>query len=102
MSTMLKTTGHFATPNAQRYMTQLCKHFAHKVPATVEGDQAHVKFQKGSAQMRAGADDLEVTITTSEAEAVAMLRAVIDDHLARFAFRENFTMMTWSETVPTA
>lgn len=102
MSDLYETTGRFATENAQRYMTQLCKHFAHKVPAAVEGSEALVEFPKGRAKMHATPTALEVIIATPDAEAVGFLRAVIDDHLVRFAFREEFTTMTWSDVASAA
>lgn len=99
MQDTFETTGRFGTANAQKYMQQLCKHFAHKVPAEVTGDQAQVQFARGNAQMQALPDQLEVTISTNDQEAIGFLREVIDDHLRRFAFREEFSVMDWSEPV---
>lgn len=38
MTSDLHSTGHVATSHAHRYMTQLCKHFGHKIPAAVDGN----------------------------------------------------------------
>lgn len=88
-------TGQFDTPHAGKYLTQLCKHFGHKVPATQEGDQGQVRFDAGTARLEASAEALSVTLSTEDAGALPRLREVIDSHLARFAFREDFTTLNW-------
>ncbi|MTE00737.1 DUF2218 domain-containing protein [Paracoccus sp. YIM 132242] len=89
------STGHFATRNAQGYMTQLCKHFAHKIPATVQGNEGLITFEIGQARLVARDGDLQCTVAGADAAAVERLQGIIDSHLARFAFREAFTRMDW-------
>lgn len=96
MQGQFRSTGRFSTPNAQKYMTQLCKHFGHKVPAEIEGDAGQVTFGMGIAQFQAGDEALSVLLSGESAEAIASLQEVIDSHLQRFAFREEFTGMSWS------
>ncbi|MFD1798202.1 DUF2218 domain-containing protein [Paracoccus aurantiacus] len=88
-------TGRFETPNAAKYVTQLCKHFGHKVPASIEGNRGQVTFAIGAAVMVADDAALTVTLSGSDAEALAQMQQTIDDHLQRFAFREDFSGMTW-------
>lgn len=90
-----RTTGRFATESAGKYLTQLCKHFGHKVPASVEGDRGQVTFAIGAAEMTANDARLTVSLSATDAEALAQLQHVIDDHLKRFAFREEFSGMNW-------
>jgi hypothetical protein len=40
---------------------------------------------------------LTVRFALSDAAAVDDAKGVIDQHLERFAFRENFTNLNWSE-----
>lgn len=87
--------GQFVTPNARKYMEQLCKHFAHKVPANVEGDEGHVTFGIGSARLLADDAALVAVLSGADEDALLQLQHVIDDHLKRFAFRENFEGMAW-------
>ena len=96
MQGQFRSTGRFSTPNAQKFMTQLCKHFGHKVPAEVEGDTGQVRFAAGLAEMRSDDQQLVVVLSGDSGEAVASLQEVIDSHLKRFAFREDFTGMAWS------
>lgn len=90
-------TGHLSTTHAHRYMTQLCKHFGHKIPATVEGDNGTITFEIGTARLTATQTDLQCTVSGADAAAVERLQAIIDSHLARFAFREAFTAMDWQD-----
>ncbi|AUH64626.1 DUF2218 domain-containing protein [Paracoccus zhejiangensis] len=96
MQGQFRSTGRFSTPNAQKYMVQLCKHFGHKVPAEVEGDAGQVTFGMGLAQMQSDDQALTVVLSGDSGEAVASLQEVIDSHLQRFAFREEFSGMDWS------
>ena len=91
----LKETGVFETANASRYMQQLCKHFAHKVEVDYDETQARAALPVGSATMNADDSVLRVNITAEDEEGLARARHIIDDHLRRFARRENFEHMTW-------
>lgn len=95
MSDQLSSTGHFATGNALGYMKQLCKHFGHKIPASVDGNEGVITFEMGEARLIAAEGDLQCTVAGPDAAAVERLQGIIDRHLARFAFREDFTRMDW-------
>ncbi len=92
---MPQTTGTFATDQASKYLQQLCKHFAHKIEVTYTPTQGTCHFVFGPAEMRATDTELQVQIDLQDESAVAQAQSVIDKHLARFAFREGFTNMTW-------
>lgn len=87
--------GRFRTSNASRYLQQLCKHFAHKVEASCDAQNGRVAMPFGPVMLTATDDELVVTVSTSDAEALTRARNVIDNHLARFAFREGFEQMAW-------
>lgn len=95
MNIEISSTGHFATGNAHGYMKQLCKHFGHKIPATVDGDEGFIAFEMGQARLIARDGDLQCTVAGADAAAVERLQGIIDSHLARFAFREDFSRMDW-------
>nr|WP_325248517.1 DUF2218 domain-containing protein [Amylibacter sp.] len=92
---MAVTTGVFETPNASKYLQQLCKHFGHKVTVTYDAEKGRVDFPFGIAELRASDTALRVTITVTDPELIARARGAIDSHLVSFAFRENFETMTW-------
>jgi hypothetical protein len=68
----------------RRYMTQLCKHFEHKVPVTLEEDSGSISFPMGACLLRAEADRLVMRVA---GEDLARLEDVVARHLQRFAFR---------------
>lgn len=93
---MLRQTGRFQTAHASKYMRQLCKHFAHKVPAACGETEGCVQFPFGPATLHASATELRAEITGPDNAALERGRAVIDSHLKTFAFREGFTQMDWA------
>lgn len=95
MPDQLAQRGHFETPNASRYMQQLCKHFAHKIEVEYDEHAASAALSTGPVGMTASATALEIRVTAHDAAGLAQARGVIDKHLARFAFREGFETMTW-------
>ena len=97
MQDLISLTGQITTPNARKYMTQLCKHFGHKVPAEIDGDQGLVHFLRGDARLVASDHLLTATLSADNADAIAGLRDVIDDHLKRFAFREQIKGLDWPD-----
>lgn len=92
----ITTTGTFATPNASKYLQQLCKHFGHKVEATFDETTGEVALPVGPTKMAADAQALTITIEVSEAGQLNRAHAIIDSHLERFAFREDFKKMEWA------
>ncbi|WP_323783909.1 DUF2218 domain-containing protein [Leisingera sp.] len=102
---MLTDTGRFDTPDAAKYLQQLCKHFAHKVEVkfdtTDRTGHGTVALGMGPATLRATAQELTAEVTAPTADELDHARQIIDNHLARFAFREEFKTMAWqSATAP--
>lgn len=92
--TILAATSHarVATPNASRYLQQLCKHFAHKVPATFDTATGRIEFPFGEARLQAEEGALLIAAAAAGADGLARLQEVIGSHLLRFAFREDLTL----------
>jgi hypothetical protein len=87
--------GRFETPNASRYLRQLCKHFAHKVAADWDTERGRVALPIGPVEMMATPEELIVTVAAEDEEGLARARQIIDDHLVRFAHREHFSELSW-------
>jgi hypothetical protein len=85
-----------ATPFAGRYLGQLCKHFAHKITVdhqpTTTPPRGVAHFLWGDCVMEAQADHLAITTFANDAQAGQRIEAVVDDHLRRFAWREEITI----------
>lgn len=79
---------------ARRYLIQLCKHFQHRIPVTVEeGDPATasgtIAFEAGTCALHAEAEVLAFTVSAPDAESLAKVEDVVSRHFERFAFREE-------------
>lgn len=98
---MITASTSVKTEFAKRYLGQLCKHFAHKISVdylpeeTTPQGVAH--FPWGDCIMSAESDALSMTVTAETSAAVERVQAVLDDHLTRFAWREELTI-EWSAT----
>ncbi|MBY6048795.1 DUF2218 domain-containing protein [Vannielia litorea] len=95
MQEQLHDTGRFATQSASKYLQQLCKHFGHKIDVRYDASSGECALPVGPAKLRAEDDALVVEVTAPSEEGLTRARAVIDNHLVRFAFRENFETMDW-------
>ncbi|MDF0602006.1 DUF2218 domain-containing protein [Psychromarinibacter sp. C21-152] len=99
MNETLMDRGVFPTAKASRYLQQLCKHFAHKRDVTYDAQSGEVALPVGPARMQATESELVVEVQADDDESLARARTIIDSHLERFAFREEFKQMDWSGPV---
>lgn len=90
-------TGQFDTENGSKYLQQLCKHFGHKIKVEYSETNGVCHFEMGDATLTADSTGLNVRFELENANPVEAAKSVIDNHLNRFAFREDFTNMVWSE-----
>lgn len=79
------------TAHALRYLGQLCKHFAHKIPVVFDETSGHITFRLGTCALDAQEGMLRLTIE-GPAETITELRDVVASHLVRFAFREDLAI----------
>ncbi len=77
------------TDAGSRYLQQLCKHFAHKLPARFDPQHGRIEFPAGLCTLAAAPDGLTLTVETPDADSLARLTDVVARHLQRFAFREE-------------
>ncbi len=84
--------GTVSTGFASKYLQQLCKHFAHKVPATWSPDAGTVEFPFGDCQITATQTDLRFACKAEPGEQSERLKQVVESHLVRFAWRETLTI----------
>lgn len=99
MQETMMDRGVFPTAKASRYLQQLCKHFAHKVDVTYDERHGVVTLPIASAHLRAADTELVIELRADDEAALERGRGVIDSHLERFAFREEFKHMDWSGPV---
>lgn len=80
---------HVNTEKASRYLQQLCKHFAHKIPVTHTPEQGDIDFNFGRCELRVAGSQLFMMASAEESENLQKVQKVISEHLKRFAFRES-------------
>lgn len=86
-----KATAAIRTEHAAKYMTQLAKHFAHKIPVTYDADSADMTFEIGACHATAKDGVLTLAVTVAAPDKLDQLKDVVFRHLARFAFREELS-----------
>lgn len=85
----VRSTAAVATPNAGRYLQQLCKHFQHKLPVTHDERSGHIAFPIGDCRLTAAGDILTLALAAPDDAQLQQLQDVVARHLLRFAFREE-------------
>jgi len=88
------------TVNASSYLQRLCKHFAHKVPAEWDAAGGHAALPGGRAEFAATHDRLEIVIRGENPAGLDRARAIVEDHLLRYAFREDLAPLVWERASP--
>lgn len=82
-----------STPKARGYLVQLCKHFAHKIPATFADNQGRIQFMAGVSELDAAEPDaLVIRSSASDDTGLRIVEDVIERHLRRFAFKEDLAI----------
>ena len=85
---------------ADRYLVQLCKHFAHKIPATWDGGKGHADFGFGTCAMSAEDGVLTLECKAPEAEGLGRVKYIVEDHIVRFGWKEEISVSWQDAPVP--
>ena len=94
---MVTSEARVPTASARRYMGQMCSHFGHRRPVTLDGDTGRIGFEGGDCVMRAEPDGLLLRIEAEDDASRERLEGVAARHLERFMFREPPTV-EWRAT----
>ena len=86
---MMQSEARVATERASRYLQQLCKHFAHKLPTSHTPQEGRIEFGVGVCALQAEPETLILTADAPDAESLDRLEGVVARHLERFAFRDK-------------
>lgn len=83
------------TKHASRYMQQLSKHWSHKGEAVFDTATSRIDLGEGRlVTMQASPETLHVDVDC-DAERIERFAQVVEDHIKRFAFREELSF-NWS------
>ena len=91
----LSSEARVTTESSSRYLQQLCKHWAHKLPVTHDSAHGRIEFSAGLCQLNADGEALTMKVSTNEEASLPVLQDVVERHLKRFAFREALDIR-WS------
>ncbi len=95
----IRSTARVATPRAGRYVAQLCKHFAHKVPALWDERGGRAEFAWGVCTLVATPDAMLLTAEAADDEGLDRIELVVRDHAERFGARDGLTV-AWERAQP--
>ena len=90
---MALSHGAAETPNARRYLTQLCKHWSHRFEVRFDDTTGEVTLPSGPCRLKAEPDRLVIELETADPGQLDCMEEVVADHLKRFAFREPFEVV---------
>lgn len=92
---MIEASTDLKTEHAGKYLTQLCKHFAHKIEVSYDYDHGECRFVCGTAILDAKEGRLLIRTIAPDDEQLQETQLVIERHLVRFAFREEIGPLEW-------
>ncbi|MEK1904384.1 MAG: DUF2218 domain-containing protein [Pseudomonas sp.] len=86
--TTFNASAHVTTDTPARYISRLCKHFAHKIPVSFDEQQGRIEFSVGLAVLQADAQGLTLRVESSSSEDLERLQGVVGSHFERVAWQE--------------
>jgi hypothetical protein len=88
----LNASAYVATDTPARYISRLCKHFAHKIPVSFDEQQGRIEFDSGLALLQAEADGLRLSVQSASSEGLESLKKVVSSHFERFAWQAELSL----------
>lgn len=90
-----KGFARFETEQASKYVAALCKHFAHKVDAEHSENAGQAALPGAQLTLKATPGALEINLQSNTLRELTKGRYILEDHLVRFAFREQLYCLDW-------
>jgi hypothetical protein len=88
-----------STASASRYLQQVCKHWSHKFAVEFTPEKGHIPFNdRRVCDLEATPEALTMRAQAPDLEALERLQRVVVEHVKRFAFREEFGEVHWTQT----
>lgn len=83
------------TEHASKYLTQLCKHWAHKFEVSFDPVLGRIALPMGTCTLTATPAALQVDLDGVEGADMSRFEDVVADHVNRFAHREGELTFPW-------
>ncbi|MGO4572140.1 DUF2218 domain-containing protein [Microvirga sp. 2TAF3] len=85
----LRSEATVGTEVPDRYLAQLCKHFAHEIPISCSGTEGHAEFGFGHCTMQASERYLVLVVEAEDEQSLARMQRLIGLRLERCMWRER-------------
>ena len=88
------TRSEVTTPYGTAYMRRLCKHFAHKIPANVDGSRGIIQFPFGVCTIECDDHQMVMRVEVENIDDADRAERVVGDHLVRMANKDE-PVVSW-------
>ena len=83
------------THNAGSYLRKLCQHWSHRFPVEYTSEHGTIELPQAKCALEASPEALIIRLHLQEGADEAHLRQVVEEHIRRFAFREEL-IFAWT------
>lgn len=87
---------HVTTPNASSYLRMLCQHWSHRFPVEYTPERGVIQMPQATCVLEASPEALTIRLHLQESADEARVRQVVEEHIRRFAFREEL-IFAWTQ-----
>lgn len=91
------TEAKVVTPHGLAYTRRLCRHFAHRIPVSVEGSRGELQFQFGVCTIDNDDEAMHIRIDVPDEELLDRAEDVVARHLIRMANRDE-PVVSWQRS----
>jgi hypothetical protein len=85
-------SSYVATPTPGRYISRLCRQFAHKLPVSFDEHHGRIELAFGLAHLHADRAGLCITVLSDNLQDLEKLKHLIATHFERFAWQAELTL----------
>jgi hypothetical protein len=99
---MKASTARIGVERPERYVTRMCRHFAHRLPVEFTKERGSIRFDVGTCLLSTGPNQLILRAEAEDEERLGRLESVVGRHLERFGTEDELHVL-WtqeSEAVP--
>jgi hypothetical protein len=86
-------TATVSTENAGSYLRKLCQHWSHRFPVEYNETHGTISLPSALCTLDATPETLLVRLDLEDGAEAMRLRAVVEEHLQRFGFREELVFL---------
>ncbi len=90
---MSGSTAQVKTAHAGSYLRKLCQHWSHRFPVEYSSERGTIQLPQATCILAASPEELTVRLDLKEGADESNLRQIVEEHIRRFAFREELTFV---------